>query len=75
MTGRTGSDNLTSVLLGALRSLEGLIDEQIRTKLLCFGANGVAMLQDVKGGVASEGVCSFPCGGTLHQSQDKLSSL
>ena len=49
--GGVGSDNLTTVLVEALQQLGGLTLEQIRDKLLCFGADGAAVFHGVRGGV------------------------
>ena len=46
-----GSYNLTTVLVEALQQLGGLTLEQIREKLLCFGADGAAVFHGIKGGV------------------------
>ena len=51
VTGGAGSDNLTTVLVEALQQLGGLTLEQIRDKLLCFGADGAAVFHGVRGGV------------------------
>ena len=51
VTGGTGSDNLTRVLLDVLWEVGGLTREQIREKLLCFGADGAAVFHGVRGGV------------------------
>ena len=54
MTDGARSDNLTTMLMEALQQLGGLTLEQIREKLLCFGANGAAVFHDVRGGVTMQ---------------------
>ena len=51
VTGGTGLDNLTRVLLDVLWEVGGLTREQIREKLLCFSADGAAIFHGVRGGV------------------------
>ena len=54
ITGGTGSNNLTTVLVEALQQLGGLTLEHIRDKLLCFGADGAIVFHGVRGGVTVE---------------------
>ena len=51
MIGGAISDNLTTVLVEALQQLGGLTLEQIREKLLCFGADGAVVFHGIRGGV------------------------
>ena len=48
------SDGLLAVLLGILKSNGGLDEEQIATKLLCFGVDGVAAYQGCKTEVSKQ---------------------
>lgn len=48
------SNNLTLLILKSLEECEGLIVEQIASKVVCFGSNDVLMFTSVHMGVATE---------------------
>lgn len=65
----TGSDNLTSLLLKALETEGGLVGDDVSSKLLCFGADGVAAFHGVHKGVTRQmqlGVAPFLIGVHCH---------
>jgi hypothetical protein len=45
------ANNLTELLMGSLSFKEGLDEEAIAKKFLCFGADGVSAFQGKKKGV------------------------
>ncbi len=47
-------DNLTSFVVNNLMEFVGLNETNLANKLVCFGANGVTILQGVKNGVIAQ---------------------
>jgi hypothetical protein len=52
--GGTGANNLTRVITTSLKGTGAMSGEDIRAKLLCFGADGASVFQGTRNGVTSQ---------------------